>query len=150
MDRTAKSRRSWKFAGRTRPPPPAATRPNSHSNTPNRVACPPSFTLALGATPTPRKLPAFHACVYVKILKLEEDPSSWRQEKKKKKRENKEKEVEGKKERFEDSISSLSFHLAHATFARIKISRRRRDDMIFLSREKLVGRPAREKSYGVR
>lgn len=92
MDRTAKSRRSWKFAGRTRPSPPPTPVP---IRIPTHQTVLPS-PLALAATPTPRKLPAFHArrvCARLcaKIPKRRSFTPSWRQEKRKKKRGNKEK-----------------------------------------------------------
>lgn len=113
MDRTAKSRRSWKFAGRTRPSPPPTPVP---IRIPTHQTVLPS-PLALAATPTPRKLPAFHArrvCVRLcaKIPKRRSFTVSFAPllrgaRKKERKREKiKKRRGEGKRE-FEDSNSLL-------------------------------------------
>lgn len=83
MDRTAKSRRSWKFAGRTRPSPPplspalSLSLPRRHpSQFPiptHQTVLPSSLFHSLAATPTPRKLSTravcMCVCVCAKILK---------------------------------------------------------------------------------
>lgn len=116
----------------------AATRPNSHSNTPNRVALLPLSLPRCNADPTkafhPRRVHV-RVCVCenskTKIVHLSFTPSN-----RARKREDKEKEEGFERKKKDSKISSFPFHLH--SFVLLSFARNKNRCIIFFfSREKL-------------